>query len=57
MKLTNEFSIMSRTRESIEVNSVYLTPIMWNTKLRKEEGKEEQKQYSKYTVCAYVTMR
>jgi len=44
---------MLRTRELIEVNSVYLTLIMWNTKLRKKEGKEEQKQYSKYSVCAF----
>ena len=29
-----------RTRESIEVNSVYLTPIMWNTKLKRKEEKK-----------------
>jgi len=37
-----EFSIMLRTRESIEVNSVYLTPIMWNTKLKRKEEKKSQ---------------
>ena len=33
---------LSRTRESIEVNSVYLTPIMWNTKLKRKEEKKSQ---------------
>jgi len=58
MKLTNKFSIMLRTRELIEVNSVYLTPIIWNTKLKKEEEKSKlQSKLSLYTLLTPLVCR